>query len=176
MNLALQLDPVNGRSYVSSAWVDCLARRYDQALVKLKRASELSPNLDGIIFQLGATYTEKGLYEEAFKEFQKLEDHPHVLGHLGNAYARGGRVAEARAIIPRLEEHARKDGIGTYEIALVYAGLEKRTRHLNGWKKLMQLEIKGSPSSKQMPVLTRYDRIRASRTCCGGSGFRCKYA
>ena len=153
MNLALQLDPVNSRSHISSAWVYSLARQYDQALAQLKRASELNPNLDEIFFQLGATYTEKGLYEEAFREFQKLEGRPHALGHLGNAYARGGRAAEARAIVPELEEYARKNGIGTYEIALVYAGLGEKDKAFEWLEKAYLARDKGLTFLKADPCL-----------------------
>ena len=57
------------------------------------------------------------------KNFGYLHDDPHSLGHLGNAYARAGRVAEARQTIFRLKSYVQRDGVGTYEIALVYAGL-----------------------------------------------------
>jgi hypothetical protein len=33
------------------------------------------------------------------------------------------RVSEAHATISKLEEHVQKNGVGRYEIALVYAGL-----------------------------------------------------
>jgi hypothetical protein len=42
---------------------------------------------------------------------------------MGNAYARMGQPAEARALIAKLEDHVQKTGIGRYEIAIVYAGL-----------------------------------------------------
>jgi len=66
------------------------------------------------------------MYGEAVGEFQKLGDKPHALGHMGNAYARMGKVTEARGTISRLEEHVKKTGIGRYEIALVYAGLGEK--------------------------------------------------
>jgi hypothetical protein len=61
--------------------------------------------------------------EKAVEEFQKLGDQPHALGHLGNVYARMGRISEARSIIARLEVHVKQNGVGRYEIALVYVGL-----------------------------------------------------
>jgi hypothetical protein len=45
---------------------------------------------------------------------------------LGNAYARTGQMDAARKTIARLEENVRKDGVGRYEIALVYTGMGKK--------------------------------------------------
>jgi hypothetical protein len=45
---------------------------------------------------------------------------------LGNAYARTGQVDAAMKTIAQLEEHVRRNGVGRYEIALVYAGLGKK--------------------------------------------------
>ena len=42
---------------------------------------------------------------------------------MGNAYARAGRVAAARNTIAKLEGHVQENGVGRYEIALVYTGL-----------------------------------------------------
>jgi hypothetical protein len=63
------------------------------------------------------------MYEEAIQQFQGLGGAPHALGHMGNAYARESRPAEARRMISELEKHISKEGIGRYEIALIYAGL-----------------------------------------------------
>jgi len=43
---------------------------------------------------------------------------------LGNAYARRGLKAEAGAVVPKLNEHVDKAGVGRYEIALIYAALQ----------------------------------------------------
>ncbi|HXB67743.1 MAG TPA: tetratricopeptide repeat protein [Candidatus Acidoferrales bacterium] len=130
MKLALDLDPVSTRSLSNAGYIYYYARQYDQVLALLKRVYALTPDSAGVFlhwgFIPGVTYTEKGMYEEAIRNFQKLGDKPHALGHMGNAYARAGRVAEARAIIPRLEQDVRKDGVGWYETALVYAGLGEK--------------------------------------------------
>jgi hypothetical protein len=45
---------------------------------------------------------------------------------LGNAYARAGQVVAARRTIAQLQEHVQNNGVGRYEIALVYTGLGKK--------------------------------------------------
>ena len=119
----LELDPVSSRSFMNAGFVYYYARRYDDALSQVERANALEPNPMETIFPLGAIYVEKGMYQKAIEEFQKLGDQPHAIGHAGNAYARMGRVVEARNSISRLEGHVQKDGLGRYEIAIVYAGL-----------------------------------------------------
>jgi tetratricopeptide (TPR) repeat protein len=101
------------------------ARRYDEALASMERAYQLEPNPADFFFPFGVIYAEKGDYAKAIHNFQQLGDQPHALGHLGNLYARMGRQEEARAILPKLEERVAKDGLGRYEIALIYAGLGK---------------------------------------------------
>jgi TolB-like protein len=122
-NLALQLDPVSSRAYMMSAFCYYFARQYDQALAQMQRASELPHVPAELQFPLGVIYVEKGMYEEAIQQFQGLGGAPHALGHMGNAYARESRPAEARRMISELEKHISKEGIGRYEIALIYAGL-----------------------------------------------------
>jgi tetratricopeptide (TPR) repeat protein len=81
-------------------------------------------------FLLGDVYAEKGMYADSISQFLKSGDGPDSLGHLGNAYARAGQVKLARKSISQLEELVRKNGVGRYEIALVYAGLGKKQEAL----------------------------------------------
>jgi len=86
----------------------------------------LKINLPDWNFLTGDIYAEKGAYAESIREFIKSGDGPYSLGHLGNAYARAGQVDAAMKTISMLENHLRKDGVGRYEIALVYAGLGRK--------------------------------------------------
>jgi TolB-like protein/Flp pilus assembly protein TadD len=121
----IELDPVSSRTFYSAGIVYYFARQYDQALSQLQSARVLEPHPPKFLFpfESGVIYAEKGMYEKAVGEFQKLGDQPHALGHMGNVYARMERASEARGTIAKLEEHVKKNGIGRYEIALVYAGL-----------------------------------------------------
>ena len=78
---------------------------------------------------------------------------PGVLGHMGNAYARAGRIAEARATIPKLQEYVRKDGTGTYEIALVYAGLGEKDKAFEWLEKAYTLRDRGLTYLKVDPCV-----------------------
>ncbi|HZL49608.1 MAG TPA: tetratricopeptide repeat protein [Terracidiphilus sp.] len=123
-----ELDPVSALSLRDAGFTYYFSRQYDQALALARRAHALNIKLRDYTFLLGDIYVEKGMYAKSIAEFQKLGDSPHDLGHLGNAYARAGQTNEARGIILELEQHVQSDGVGGYEIALVYAGLGEKSK------------------------------------------------
>jgi TolB-like protein len=155
VNLVLQLDPVSSRSFYSAGIVYYFAQQYDQALSQLQRAHVLEPHPPKYLFpfESGVIYAEKGMYGKAVGEFQKLGDQPHALGHMGNVYARMERVGEARATIFKLEEHVKKNGIGRYEIALVYAGLGEKDEAFTWLEKSYDARDKGLTYLKIDPCM-----------------------
>jgi hypothetical protein len=72
---------------------------------------------------------------------------------MGNVYARMGRATEAHESITRLEEHVQSDGIGRYEIALVYAGLGEKEQAFNWLEKSFGAHDKGLTFLKIDPLL-----------------------
>jgi TolB-like protein len=153
LQLALQLDPVSSRAFMTSAFGYYFARQYDQALLQMQHASALHHEPAELIFPLGVIYVEKGIYKEAIQQFQKLGDQPHALGHMGNAYARMGREAEAREMISELQKQVQNTGIGRYEIALVYAGLGEKDEAFAWLEKSFAARDKGLTYLKIDPCL-----------------------
>ena len=141
--IAEQLDPVSSRSFMNAAFVYYFGRQYDRALEQMQQSAALHADPVEVLFPLGDIYVEKGLYDQGIQEFQKLGDVPHALGHMGNAYARQGRLADARAILPRLQSHIDKTGVGRYEIALVYAGLGDKDNAFQWLDRAYQARDKG---------------------------------
>jgi TolB-like protein/DNA-binding winged helix-turn-helix (wHTH) protein/Tfp pilus assembly protein PilF len=139
--LAAELDPLSLRSYFDLGLHYYNARQYDLALEQTRKIRELDPYAD-VQWLLGVTYREKGMYEEAIREFQKMGGHPYALAHLGNAYARAGRVAEARETISNLKDRLQKESV-TYGIALVYAGLGETDEAFAWLKKAYIVRDKG---------------------------------
>ena len=119
----VDLDPVSGRSLHYEGFLYYFSRQYDQVLplIRTVRALDITPA--DWSFLLGDVYAERGTYTESIAEFLKSGEEPHSLGHLGNAYARAGQLARARKTIAKLEGHVQENGVGRYEIALVYTGL-----------------------------------------------------
>jgi tetratricopeptide (TPR) repeat protein len=126
VELGLDLDPVSGRSFHFEGFIFYFSRQYDQALSLIRRGHELDINPPSWSFLTGDIYAEKGMYAESIREFIRSGNGPYSLGHMGNAYARAGQAGAARKTISQLEQNVRKDGVGRYEIALVYAGLGKK--------------------------------------------------
>jgi TolB-like protein/tetratricopeptide (TPR) repeat protein len=153
LQLALQLDPISSRAFHISAFGYYFARQYDQALLQMQHAAALHHEPAELIFPLGAIYVEKGMYEQAIQQFQKLDDQPHALGHMGNAYARMGRAAEARKMITELEKHVQDKGVGRYEIALIYAGLGEKEEAFAWLEKSFVARDKGLTYLKIDPCL-----------------------
>ncbi|MGA3049255.1 MAG: hypothetical protein ABSD67_21670 [Terracidiphilus sp.] len=123
---SVDLDPVSGSTFHAEGFIYYFSRQYDQALGVTQTVRGLKINLPDWNFLTGDIYAEKGAYAESIREFIKSGDGPYSLGHLGNAYARAGQVDAAMKTISMLENHLRKDGVGRYEIALVYAGLGRK--------------------------------------------------
>ena len=151
--LALQLDPVSSRSHMNLSFVYYYARQYDEALAEIERAITMHPDPAETVFPLSIIYVEKRDYTRAIHEFQKMGNVPHGLGHLGNAYARSGHKAEATAIVPKLKEHVDKTGVGRYEIALVYAGLQENDKAFEWLENAFQARDKGLTYLKIDPCL-----------------------
>ena len=123
---SVDLDPVSNGTFHAEGFSYYFGRQYDQALAVVRTVKGLNITLPDWNFLLGDIYAEKGMYKESIDAFLKSGNGPYSLGHLGNAYARSGQIDAARKTIAQLEEHTRKDGVGRYEIALIYAGLGEK--------------------------------------------------
>lgn len=141
-NTALELDPLSSLAYVDLAFIHYFARQYDAALDDLERAAQLPHTPQEFNFPLGDIDTEKGLYLEAEQKFKELGG-PHALGHLGNIYARQGRLPEAAATVEQMKQEVQRSGIGRYEIALIYAGLGDKDKSFEWLETALKTRDKG---------------------------------
>ena len=156
---ALQLDPVSSHAYLVAGYHYYFARQYDQALTEIRHAVVLGAGNE-VLYPLAALHTEKGMYDQAIEEFRKLDKThnatghlPYVYGHMGNAYARMGRRADARAVIAWLQEYVKKNNVGGYEIALVYAGLKNKDKAFEWMEKAYRVRDKGMTFLKVDPCV-----------------------
>jgi TolB-like protein/Flp pilus assembly protein TadD len=150
---AVDLDPVSGSTFHAEGFIYYFSRDYDQALAVTRTVQGLRINLPDWNFLLGDIYAEKHMYKESIAAFIKTGTDPYTLGHLGNVYARAGRAGAARDIISRLEENVKKDGVGRYEIALVYAGLGDKTNALQWLDQALEVHDVGLVYLKVDPCL-----------------------
>ncbi|MGB6829793.1 MAG: tetratricopeptide repeat protein, partial [Terracidiphilus sp.] len=120
---SVDLDPVSGSTFHAEGFVYYFSHQYHQALDVARTVRGLKINLSDWNLLTGASFAEKGMYGDAITAFLKSGNGAYALGHLGNAYARAGRKQAAQRLIIQLEQDVQKQGVGRYEIALIYAGL-----------------------------------------------------
>jgi TolB-like protein/DNA-binding winged helix-turn-helix (wHTH) protein len=121
---AQELDPLGGgrRREVIALRV---ARRYDEAIEKLRQMIELEPGSGFAHAQLAITYAENGMYGDAITEAQKATSldwkgtQPQI--YLGYIFAKAGKRGEALAILNKLK--TTKEYVSPAELAILYAGL-----------------------------------------------------
>ena len=123
---SVALDPVSASTFHAQGFIDYFARQYDQALAVAQTARGLKIDLGDWNFLRGDIAAGKGHYSGAIAAFQQAGSEPYTLGHLGHAYARAGQRAAAEQSIAQLQRTVRQTGIGRYEIALVYVGLDDK--------------------------------------------------
>jgi len=151
----LQLDPISLNAHHMVAYCYYGARQFDKALDQIRKASDLNlvtPD-SWLHWTMGIIYRDKGSYKKAIEQFQVLGANPHYLGHLGNAYARDGQVTQARRIIAELKKNVRHDGVGTYEIALIYAGLGDKEAAFAWLERSYKVHDKGLTYLKMDPCM-----------------------
>ena len=130
---AIALDPLSlvinadlGNSYYR-------ARRYDEAIKQLRKTVDLDPGFYYAHWNLGSALAANGDLAGAIEEYEKarsLNDDPSMLGLLGNAYAAGGKKAEAIKIHDELEAISKQRYVSDYSFAIVNLGLGHRDEAL----------------------------------------------
>jgi pentatricopeptide repeat protein len=121
---AKRLDPLD--PFVSSFTVELSlsANRFDDALAEAKRMNELDPNFSYFDDSLAAAYRERGDLAKAIDLYEKAEvvTHVHRPG-LAIAYARAGRVDDARRVLAELIERSKTNYVAADGIAAIYVAL-----------------------------------------------------
>jgi TolB-like protein/Tfp pilus assembly protein PilF len=152
---ALEINPASAVQYARLGVKYFYNRQYDQTLQLCQRIAEVDPN-ERMWWTPGVAYREKGMYKEAIAAFlsarEPFLDSPLVLGHLGNAYARAGHKAEAQKLLQKLIQLS-KQNMGTWEVALIYAGLEDKDRAFEWLERAYKVHDKGMLFLKIDPPL-----------------------
>jgi TolB-like protein/DNA-binding winged helix-turn-helix (wHTH) protein len=121
---ASSLEPLTLNHAANLAMLLYLRRDYGAADAELDRVLALDPEFDPALAVRGRMLVAQGKAEAAIEQF-KLQKRPVPGGDgdLGRAFARAGRIEEARAEIERLDERAAQGyGVG-YDLAGIYAAM-----------------------------------------------------
>jgi TolB-like protein len=147
------MDPFSSRLYHLEGLILYDCRQYDDALLLIEKVRTLDIPQPNWHFLLGEIYTEKKDYVTAQAEFARAGERPQANGHLGNMYAREGKVQDAMELIRHLEESVRTEGVGRYEIALIYAGLGKKDEAFKWLEEAYKVRDEGLTYLKIDPCL-----------------------
>lgn len=129
MEQARKLDPISPAIGVYVVWPLHFARRYDEAIQRLRPMTEMNPDYVHAHALPALCYEQKGELHEAIAEMERawaLDKEPESLAQLGHMYAIAGRRVEALKVIGQLKELSRKRYVSVYEFAVLYAGLGDR--------------------------------------------------
>ena len=152
VELCRKLDPLSARLLLEAEYIYFYSRKYDELLaldndgVGKHIVAEKNNEL------LGMVSLARGLNGKAIEEL-KTSQMPTGIGRLGVAYARTGQIEAANATIRTLKTRLDRSGVGTYEIALIYATLGKRNEAFAWLNKGMALHDKGLTYLKIDPCL-----------------------
>ncbi len=171
-NRRLSLDPHSpGRNY-NHANTLYLARQYDAAIEQYQKTLQIGsvdgkpsfgPESPWIHYGLGQVYVQKGMFTEAFAEFNMakdlMEDLPLAWEGLGYAYAKAGQRDEALKILDQLQARANKgEYVLPLGIAWIYIGLGDKDKAFVWLDKAFAERSGGLRQIKTDPI---YDPLRS---------------
>jgi TolB-like protein/Flp pilus assembly protein TadD len=134
INRAEELDPLSSPIGTNAGWVLIDARRFDDAIARLKRVLSVNPNYPYAMYVTGFALDGKGLYEEAAVEYRKslaLNDDPFVKGLLARALAKSGKRSEALAMIAELRSESKKRYVPNYPLAIAAIAIGDKNEALD---------------------------------------------
>jgi serine/threonine protein kinase/tetratricopeptide (TPR) repeat protein len=122
---ALDLDPVSLQVRYQLGMANYFAGRLDSAIAAFRATLDLDRNYSPARAGLGFAYAAAGRYDKAIEETQRAVADSAVTSEavLGYIFALAGRQAQARTILRRLQERARREYVPPADFKLLYIGL-----------------------------------------------------
>ena len=149
---ALQLDPLSVIINTNLAKIYVHEKRFDEARKIVQKMLDLYPDSPLPLASLGAFHLEKGDCPAALADFERMQKLPgqtvDALTGSGEAYARCGEKAKARAVAAQLETLGQKQYVAPSGIAFIYAWLGDKDRTLALLEKGLALRDDGILHSK----------------------------
>jgi tetratricopeptide (TPR) repeat protein len=123
---ARDADPVSPLINANEGLILYYARRYPEAIDRLRQGIDLEPTAFQNYQSLGSTYEVTGAYEDAIAAYKKAIDlgaSSQVQTDLAHVYAVSGRSAEAKRILSDLIARSTRTYVSPFDVAVAYAGL-----------------------------------------------------
>jgi serine/threonine-protein kinase len=128
---AIDLDPVSRNLITELGATYRMAGEPARARELFRQSLDLEPMAYGTRTNLAATDAMEGLYSKAVASLEAVNNDapgdPWIMGHLGYAYAKAGRSADARRVLGSLTANS----TAALHIAAVYSGLGEPDRALD---------------------------------------------
>jgi tetratricopeptide (TPR) repeat protein len=158
---AVELDPLSLVAKSDQALLAWEERNPDLAIARSRKILELDPNdvLGNLL--LGLAYEQKGDLRSAIASLEKaksLYSMWAVIGGLGNAYARGGRQADAVRLIGGLQQLSAKRYVPATPFIFVYLGLQDYNEAFRYIGRAMETR---SSYVIMMQAIPQFDAIRS---------------
>ncbi len=129
---ALELDPLNLIINLHLGWHYFYVGENELAIAQLQQTLELSPTFIVANLFLGQIYEQEMRLEEAIEQFERAANlsgrNPVHLAALAHAYGISGRQKDAESLLRELL--SREQYVPSYEIAVIYAGLDRQDEAL----------------------------------------------
>jgi len=129
VRLALKLDPLSRVINLNLSRILHFARQFDDAIKQCRKTIDMYPDYLIAHRRLGMSYGEKGMFDEAEAEFKKAlaisENESETMSARAYAHAGAGRTEDARKILDRLTELAKKSYVSPYSLARIHIGLDQ---------------------------------------------------
>jgi TolB-like protein/DNA-binding winged helix-turn-helix (wHTH) protein/Tfp pilus assembly protein PilF len=127
INRAQELDPLSLSISANRGQILENARRYEEAIVQLRRVIAIDPNHYQGHWILALTYLANNQFDEAISASEKAvavsERAPAALGVLGLAYGLAGRKREANKVLKELSQLQQQRYVTPMAFTYVYIGL-----------------------------------------------------
>jgi len=158
---AMTLDPLSPIINIAAGIPLHIARRYDEAVTRFRSVLETETSFAPGHYYSALALEQRGDYDEAIRNLQRVIEIAGpasiYLGALAHTCARGGRTAEAEAIIEQLREMNKQRYVTPFAFFVAYAGLDRNDDALAA--------LPGALEERNawmwfVPVDPRFDRLR----------------
>ncbi|MBS1856680.1 MAG: winged helix-turn-helix domain-containing protein [Acidobacteria bacterium] len=122
----LELDPLSPYGNSAVGWPLLLLRDYESAIAQASRTLEMYPDAIHALYVLGCAKGAQSMYEEAIAAFERvaaLSPDATALGALGQAYAKAGRIGEARKLLDQMIAKREREYVADLTFVFLYCGL-----------------------------------------------------
>ena len=134
LSLARQLDPLSAVVNAHMGVLLYMKGQYVEAIDQFRVALELDPEFYRAYWDLGRTYAQQSMFEDAVSAFARARElggkSSFRLGSLGYCLARWGKTKEAFAVINELESFSKTEDGTAYDMAEIFLGLNDKDRAL----------------------------------------------